>query len=357
MHDSLLKDFPAVAVPPLPAKHKMEYIKGDRFSPEFTARRCASLNRFLFRISLHPLLRKTSIVCTFLESGDWNAVAKKSPGGASSGRTGSSRNADQSAGVFDGFQDTLLNAFSKLSKPDRRFIDIRDRANKIDQDLSHVEKLLTKVVRKQSELVGDYADFEVQITKLSALEPELTEPIAAFGAALNATSEEALVLRDSADAGYLTSLNDMSAYTMSLKALLKARDQRQLDAEALSDYLDKTVNERSATMNGSAQSTTTNFLNRKVEDLRGVDHEQARRDRLRKLELKADELKRESERAGHESKAFDDAVLREAEEFERIKTAEQKKSFGDFATANMEFYKAVMTNLSILISLADKSYR
>ena len=58
LHDSLLRDFPAVAVPPLPAKHKMEYIKGDRFSPEFTARRCASLNRFLFRISLHPLLRK-----------------------------------------------------------------------------------------------------------------------------------------------------------------------------------------------------------------------------------------------------------------------------------------------------------
>ena len=110
------------------------------------------------------------------------------------------------------FRIRFLNAFSKLSKPDRRFIDIRDRANKIDQDLSHVEKLLTKVVRKQSELVADYSDFEVQIAKLSALEPELTEPIAAFGAALNATSQEALALRDSADAGYLTSLNDMSAY-------------------------------------------------------------------------------------------------------------------------------------------------
>ena len=91
---------------------------------------------------------------------------------------------------------------------------------------------------------------------------------------------------------------------MSLKALLKARDQRQLDAEALSDYLDKTVNERSATMNGSSQSTTTNFLNRKVEDLRGVDHEQARRERLRKLELKADELKRESERGWAREQSF-----------------------------------------------------
>ena len=56
--------------------------------------------------------------------------------------------------------------------------------------------------------------------------------------------------------------------------------------------------------------------------------------------------------AGHESKAFDDAVLREAEEFERIKTAEQKKSFGDFAAANMEFYKAVSIYW-LLWTLAD----
>lgn len=34
-----MKDFPACVVPPLPDKHRMEYVVGDRFSPEFIERR------------------------------------------------------------------------------------------------------------------------------------------------------------------------------------------------------------------------------------------------------------------------------------------------------------------------------
>lgn len=39
LRHALVKDFPACVVPPLPDKHRMEYVVGDRFSSEFIERR------------------------------------------------------------------------------------------------------------------------------------------------------------------------------------------------------------------------------------------------------------------------------------------------------------------------------
>lgn len=39
LHTTLSLEYPACIVPPLPEKHRLEYIKGDRFSSEFITRR------------------------------------------------------------------------------------------------------------------------------------------------------------------------------------------------------------------------------------------------------------------------------------------------------------------------------
>src|ERR1700712_5772899 len=62
LYNTLYREYPAVAVPPLPDKHNMAYVRGDRFSAEFTQRRAHSLNRLLKRIALHPELRRSSIL-------------------------------------------------------------------------------------------------------------------------------------------------------------------------------------------------------------------------------------------------------------------------------------------------------
>lgn len=62
LYNSLCREYPAVAVPPLPEKHNMAYVRGDRFGTDFTQRRSHSLHRFLKRISLHPELRRAAIL-------------------------------------------------------------------------------------------------------------------------------------------------------------------------------------------------------------------------------------------------------------------------------------------------------
>ncbi|KAJ3995537.1 Phox homologous domain-containing protein, partial [Lentinula boryana] len=71
LREHLVKDFPACVVPPLPGKHRLEYITGDRFSPEFMERRRLDLHRFLQRLARHPTLQRATLVRAFFESSEW----------------------------------------------------------------------------------------------------------------------------------------------------------------------------------------------------------------------------------------------------------------------------------------------
>ena len=64
---NITDEFPACILPPLPGKHVLgifinvivEYLTGDRFSPEFIERRRASLEIFTRHMARHPVLQKS----------------------------------------------------------------------------------------------------------------------------------------------------------------------------------------------------------------------------------------------------------------------------------------------------------
>ncbi|PHH68308.1 hypothetical protein CDD82_657 [Ophiocordyceps australis] len=349
----LVRDYPASAVPPLPDKQRIEYVRGDRFGPDFTLRRAHSLQRFLARCALHPVLRRAPILHVFLESRDWNATMRSRASRASMSA------ASEGSSVFDGLADTFINAFTKMHRPDRRFVEVRERSDKLDDDLGSIEKVVARVVRRQADVEADLRDVAEQFERLVALEPALEPAAHAFAAAVLDQAVRLRSLREATDQDYLGSLRDMQAYSLSLRSLLRARDQKQLDHEQLIEYLNKSTSERDAL---SFPSTTDvaqqpsahhhhhasyspnsvgTFLRSKIEDVRGVDHEQARRERARRLELRVDQLTAEVERAALTSDAFDDQVVHEVADFERIKRAEFKAELGAFAEAHVLFYAGV----------------
>ncbi|KAH6991247.1 hypothetical protein BKA56DRAFT_512292 [Ilyonectria sp. MPI-CAGE-AT-0026] len=337
LYKQLMRDFPASAVPPLPDKQRMEYVRGDRFGSDFTARRGHSLQRFLIRLSLHPTLRRAPILHTFLESPDWNATMR------SRSTRASSSSDPGSAGVFDNFADTFINAFTKVHRPDRRFLEVREKSDKLDDDLGHIEKVIARVARRETDLEADLHDLAEQFQKLIPLEPSVEPAIHAFAASIEDTATDLRKLKDTTDQDYLGSLRDMQAYSLALKQLLKAREQKQLDYEQLTEYLNKSTSERDTLQTGHGSgSGAGGFLRAKIEDVRGVDHEQARRERARKLELRVEELTHEVESARNTSDMFDDEVVKEVVEFERIKRIEMKAQLGNFADAHVDFYGEVI---------------
>ncbi|KAL9602178.1 MAG: hypothetical protein Q9219_002042 [cf. Caloplaca sp. 3 TL-2023] len=338
LYKTLTVEFPHYAVPPLPDKHKMEYVRGDRFGPDFTNRRAHSLHRFLRRLTLHPVLRRQLALVTFLESTDLHSYMRNHPAGG--------RNSlDQGNSVFDNFTDTFVNAFSKVHKPDKRFIEVREKADKLDEDLGHVEKIVARVARREADLEADYLDLSAQFLKLVTLEPEVERPVHAFAQGVEQTAKGMAALKEHTDQDYLGSLRDMEAYTLALKSLLKAREQKQLDFEGLTEYLNKAAYDRdtlASSAHGSAGSGPGGFIRSKIEDVRGVDHEQSRRERVRKLELRIEELTREVDSARRVTELYDEEVMREVAEFERIKAVEFRDTLGELAERHVGFYEGVI---------------
>ncbi|KAH8766877.1 sorting nexin-4 [Diaporthe sp. PMI_573] len=337
LYKTLSKDYPACAVPPIPDKQRMEYVRGDRFGTDFTQRRAYSLQRFLSRCSQHPTLRRASLLHTFLETPDWNATMQ-----SRSSRANTTISADAgSGGVFDNFADTFINVFTKVHKPDRRFIEVKEKSDKLDDDLGQVEKLVARVARRENDLENDLRDLAEQFQKLINLEPGVEAAVHAFAASVEDTATGLKKLKDHTDQDYLGSLRDMVAFSAALKNLLKAREQKQLDFEQLTEYLNKSTVDRDSLASGyggAAASGPAGFIRSKIEDVRGVDHEQARRERLRRLEVRIDELTREAETARKMSEMFDEEVVKEVADFERIKRIEFKGQLGRLADVHVEFY-------------------
>ncbi|KAL2063353.1 hypothetical protein VTL71DRAFT_5158 [Oculimacula yallundae] len=335
LYKTLSKEYPACAVPPLPDKHKMEYVRGDRFGPDFTQRRANSLHRFLARLALHPVLRRSALLIIFLESTDWNATMKSRPQ-----RVGSASEQGGS-GVFDNFTDTFINAFTKVHKPDKRFIEVREKSDKLDEDLGHVEKIVARVARREGDLETDFKELAEQFQKLVLLEPGVEESVNHFAHSVEDTSGGMRRLKEHTDQDYLGSLRDMQAYSSAVKNLLKAREQKQLDFEQLTEYLTKNTSDRDilAASHGGNSGGPGGFIQRKIEDVRGVDPIQSKRERLRRLEIRIEELTREVEEAKKTTEAFDEEVVREVQDFERIKRIEFKTQFGGLADAHVGFYE------------------
>ena len=251
---------------------------------------------------------------------------------------------DPGSSVFDNFTDTFVNAFSKVHKPDKRFIEVREKSDKLDEDLGHVEKIVARVARREIDLEADYADLSVQFMKLAALEPDIELQVHTFARGVDATARGLCALKEHTDQSYLGSLRDMEAYVFAVKALLKTREQKQLDFEGLTEYLAKAAADRDilASPHHSNTLSPTNFVRAKLEDMRGVDHEAAKRERLRKLELQIERLTEEVESARKTAEMFDEEVVKEVADFERIKAFEFRDTLGTLAEKHTSFYEGII---------------
>ena len=60
-----------------------------------------------------------------------------------------SRNVPAAASVLDTLSDTLLNAFTKIKKPDERFVDMKEIVDKLEDNLNIVERLYSRIGKRQ----------------------------------------------------------------------------------------------------------------------------------------------------------------------------------------------------------------
>lgn len=322
LHQILSNDHPTALVPPLPDKKVLNYLSGDRFSHSFTQKRCRSLQTFMRRLLKHPELAKSRIVDTFLTSSDWDVYRRNLSGQISTSEV----------------SDVLINAFKHVNRQREEFVEVKEKSEKLDHNLSHLDKLFHKSV-KRVDLIGQ--NLKKLQASLSALqehcceEEDLSNGIKAFNDGIMQLSYALSDLNKYIDYEYDVDIKDMINYIEALKQLIRLKDQKQIDYEELSEYLTRSINEKNNLLSGYGSG---NYFKSKLEELAGVNQEMARRDKIAKLESRVQSLTDEVEKSKQVADEFEKEVLNEVELFEKIKTTELKGSFSALAQKHIDFY-------------------
>lgn len=324
LYNTLFNEYPACLVPPLSEKAVFEFI--NRFDYDFVTKRAASLNRFLERISKHPILQKATVYLEFLESNDWNAFkraigTKNIPVAISS--------TDESATSLNNDDEFLLD-------------DIKEKISTFEDNLTQVEKTFNKVLKRENELSTDVDDLSAQFLKFSTIETNLKNELELFSTKNHDLSLNISSLRNETDTNYITSLKDMLQYASALKALLKLREQKINDFDSLVNQLNKAESDKQAGDN-------SNFLRDKIENVRGVDREHAKQERLKKLETKIANLQDQINVETQNVKDFKAISLHEISIFNEIKKTELKSTLSDLAQNHINFYQNLINNWEMLL--------
>ncbi|KAJ1955172.1 intercellular trafficking and secretion [Dispira parvispora] len=325
LYNNLSKDYPACALPPLPGKYRMEYITGDRFSDDFVTKRQTALERFLVRVAHHPVLRESHYFVVFLEARDWSSEYEEK---------------NKSEGVLDNISDVLLNAFSKVKKKDEKFMEIKEVIDKLEENLTAVERLYSRIGRKETEAATTYKELGNGLQELGGLEAGLTDSLPKAGQEIVTFGERLATLTSGVDQAYLSQVHEYIAYSHAFKAILKLRDQKQIEFEELSYYLQTTISDlERVTQNRNAPlGGLTSFLKGKYREMTGVDHEQLRQERIEKLTSRVKELEEAVEVSHDETTQCSEIVAKELDIFQTIKTVDFKRHLGDLADNQIQFY-------------------
>lgn len=291
LHQCLSFDYPSLLIPPLPNKQRLEYIKGGRFTEEFVAKRCNSLNIFINRVIQHPILSKSEVLLIFFEDSDYWNTYKINLNFNESNMT----NHSSSSVNIEGFTDFLMNSFKKPhveSKFNQNFKEIDHQRLKLQENLNKIDKIYSKVVNKQESIAKDLNVFGDEFSKLTILlnndfngkfreEDQLddqtkgiVDQFKGFSENLKKSGNYYNDLDNFIEFNYLNNLKDLEHYLISLGNLIKLKDYKILDYEMLNNYLEKTISERDNLVNGGSLTATTegtiSYLSRKFESLTGL---------------------------------------------------------------------------------------
>ncbi|KAK1927519.1 hypothetical protein DB88DRAFT_478298 [Papiliotrema laurentii] len=350
LREHLVKNFPACVVPPIPDKHRMEYIKGDRFSPDFVEKRRYELQKFADRIARHPTLQRSKLVHDFLISTEWSVakhyhISHPPP--------------DSHTSLIDSLSDTFINAFSRVRKPDERFIEMAQSIERYEEGLGGVERLVGRSKQRVDDLSQDYQDMAAAYQGLGYLESGITEPLNRFAEKMLDFSALLKHMNTTTVDPFLNQSHSLLAYAHAHRQVIKLRDQKQLDFEELSAYLSAVVSERDrlaalSTGHSGAPVGLGTYLRDQVDKLRGTDDIHTRRERMRKLDSRIKELQEAVTTAHETSTAFSDEVLKEHAVFELSKKQEMKDLLQTYADGQVEMLQRAMDDWDRIIPVLQR---
>ncbi|XP_021117895.1 sorting nexin-30 isoform X5 [Heterocephalus glaber] len=204
-----------ITTKPLPEKFVVKGVV-DRFSEEFVETRRKALDKFLKRITDHPVLSFNEHFNVFLTAKDLNAYRKQ--GIALLTRVGES-------------VKHVTGGYKLRSRP-LEFAAIGEYLDTFALKLGTIDRIAQRIIKEEIEYLVELREYGPVYSTWSALEGELAEPLEGVSACIGNCSTALEELTDDMTEDFLPVLREYILYSDSMKSVLKKRDQVQAEYEA-----------------------------------------------------------------------------------------------------------------------------
>jgi sorting nexin-4 len=233
-----------------------------------------------------------------------------------------------------------VNAFSRLKKPDERFLELYEYAVKLEENLTTIDKFSGRLHAHEHELMTEFNLLANSALQLKQADPGVDKVVDAFVVALYGHVESLEAKLQCEDEYYFTLLDEYLVYIRHAKDVLRVRDQKQIDFEELTELLNQQITERDRIrQQKDTGSGITGYLYEKYEGIKGVDHERARVERLAKIESKIKELDQAVKESSDITHLFSKEVVREFGLFRSAKVHDFKTYLGHYAQGQVDHYQ------------------
>ncbi|NXP27753.1 SNX30 protein, partial [Scytalopus superciliaris] len=200
---------------PLPEKFVVKGVV-DRFSEEFVETRRKALDKFLKRITDHPVLSFNEHFNVFLTAKDLNAYKKQ--GMALLSKVGES-------------VKYVTGGYKLRSRP-LEFAAIGDYLDTFSLKLGTIDRIAQRIIKEQLEYLVELREYGPVYSTWGGLEVELSEPLEGVSACIGNCCTALEELSEDMTEEFLPVLREYILYAESMKNVLKKRDQVQAEYEA-----------------------------------------------------------------------------------------------------------------------------
>ncbi|XP_071497759.1 sorting nexin-4-like isoform X3 [Diadema antillarum] len=323
LRNYLVVTFPHVVVPPLPEKRMMamwqQLSTVDNFDADFVERRRVALEGFLQRVAAHPLLCQDEIFHGFLQEADGWKEKVHSTG-------------------FQIKQDSRLKSLSasfRLKKPDRRFEELKNYANELQNNVASILKIRTRLADRLYGLHKIHGNYGRVFSEWSGIEQEMGDGLQSAGHFMD-------VYKDYID-DYMAEeeqiadqLKEYIYFADSLKAVCRKQEVLQYELERCEDLLGSKKLQRD-------QLTKAFSFRGMTSKLFGQENAETRESRVRLLHDQIDDAEDGVHRAQKTIDEFVENALKEVERFKRQKSRDLKEIFISYAVLQIKMAKRGIT--------------
>ncbi|XP_011471869.1 sorting nexin-7 [Oryzias latipes] len=221
LRSKLEESHPTLIVHPLPEKFVMKGMV-ERFNDDFIETRRKALQRFLSRISEHPVLSHSQHFKVFLTAQDLAPHKKQGSGFLS--RMGETMRA-------------VANSVRGVKDRPEEFEVLQDYVENFSSKISSVDKVTQRIIKEQREYLDELRQYSSTYAQWAGSEENLSEPLKGVASCAERCCKETEERIQHLSEVLVPALHEYVLCAETLKAVMRRRDNIQAEFEAKSDAL------------------------------------------------------------------------------------------------------------------------